>query len=598
MESHADATRWATDHGARPPHVDETLSYIFERVGQHIPPVRLEQQVKRLWPRRFAPRTLDDTRDVAALALYLLHFTPDPKGRTAFDRLAARETMPDSATCETLDAVRAATFRVLRVEHLHGDSWAEVRDVLSDAQATLAILHARPGDVVAGFLTQTTGGHLWPATVLLRLPHGMADFPYALVDRTGKRFKNTIRAAERVYATAVAHMLAADEQIAETLHVPGQPAWADAAAEPPPTGPLEAGPDAPAVVRELLEVAHRWAERLPADPHADDPATVRRLRQDAGPDIAVVAVDLASRAEPDSAQARALDTLARILVETVEHRAALDLGETTVAALDAMPASSRPGESAVAYLHRLRAELGRRDDHDDSRQTRLIAQIRALRAKTEAAGCTEDEALAAAEKAEELVRRYDISMTPAQVSDQPCTAAHMATGRKRPDGIDACVMAIAALCDCRTWLQTCPNGHRTHVFFGLPADVAAAEAVYRIVQATFATETAAFKESATYRELHPNDRGQATTSFRWGLGDGIREKLEALAAERTRQTKAASGRALVTAKQQAVDDGLDKLGLAFKQERPGKRLVDPDAYHQGVRSGRAFAPAERLPAAS
>jgi hypothetical protein len=427
----------------------------------------------------------------------------------------------------------------------------------------------------------------------------MADVPLELVDRSGTRFKNPLRAAERLYANAVARTLEAGESIVSMLRAPGQIPISDADGDTDPIDDerLEANATTPTFVSQILDVAQRWADLQPADPRNADPATVRWLRQEARAETALAAVGLASLARPGSPQAQALDALARLLVETVEHRAAVGLGETTLDALNALPGTSRPSDDAVAYLHRLSAELSPgADAQPDGKQARVIAQIRGLQAKTEAAGCTEAEALAAAEKAEELLRRHDVSLTPAQVSEQTCTAVTLSTGRKRADGIDACVPAIASLCDCRSWVQTCPQGHRAHVFFGLPADVAAAEAVYRIVQATFTAETAAFKESDTYRASHPSDRGQATKSFRWGLGYGIREKLEQLASDRARQTTAASGRALIRAKEHTLADGLDKLGLTFERERGGKRYVDPEAYDQGVQSGRAFAPDDQLPA--
>jgi hypothetical protein len=198
--------------------------------------------------------------------------------------------------------------------------------------------------------------------------------------------------------------------------------------------------------------------------------------------------------------------------------------------------------------------------------------------------------MAAAEKAEELLRRYDIDLAPETIAGTDCTAARVPTGRKRQDGLDRCGQAIADFCECAHWLNREADDRLTHVFFGLPADVAAAEALFHVVTETFEAETARFKAGETYRTTPSNARGQATTSFRHGLAHGIDAKLRELGDQRLRQTRSATGRDLVPLKRQAIDDSLERLGLSFERGRRSSRQVDPAAYHQGVASGRAFQP--------
>ena len=63
------------------------------------------------------------------------------------------------------------------------------------------------------------------------------------------------------------------------------------------------------------------------------------------------------------------------------------------------------------------------------------------------------------------------------------------TGRRRVGPVDDCVPAVAAFFDCRAWGEKSAAGTLRHVFFGLPADVAAARYLYELVERAFDTET-------------------------------------------------------------------------------------------------------------
>jgi hypothetical protein len=206
--------------------------------------------------------------------------------------------------------------------------------------------------------------------------------------------------------------------------------------------------------------------------------------------------------------------------------------------------------------------------------------------------------MAAAQKAEELLRRYDVQLSPEQIARTDCTSALVTTPRKRRDALDACASAVARFCGCRHWLQEETDGRLTHVFFGLPADVAAAQTLYDVIAETFEVETATFKAGRTYATTPSGQRAQATRSFRYGLARGISDRLAELEAERGRHTTQTTGRDLVPVKRQVIDDALERLGLAFETTRRRRRSLDPEPYHQGVTSGRSFQPEPGVEAAS
>ena len=146
------------------------------------------------------------------------------------------------------------------------------------------------------------------------------------------------------------------------------------------------------------------------------------------------------------------------------------------------------------------------------------------------------------------------------------------------------------------WIETTASGAIRYVFFGLPADVEAAHYLYDLIVATFATETARFKnEDST---IASSTRRISTRSFQIGLAHGIRDKLRSMKAERDAANRLSTGRDLVPIKASVIEDELEKLGLSFHAKgQARKRRIAPDAYHAGHEAGRKFEPRRGVEAA-
>jgi hypothetical protein len=142
---------------------------------------------------------------------------------------------------------------------------------------------------------------------------------------------------------------------------------------------------------------------------------------------------------------------------------------------------------------------------------RVKARIKALTEKTGANGCTEAEAMSAAEMVGRLLERYALSMDEIEVREARCVQAEVPMGGQRWRPIDACVPAIARFCDCKVWLArgarpksdydedfdwTQPGGR--YVFFGFETDTALAIYLFVVIDRAIATEAVTFK-AATRR---------------------------------------------------------------------------------------------------
>ena len=77
--------------------------------------------------------------------------------------------------------------------------------------------------------------------------------------------------------------------------------------------------------------------------------------------------------------------------------------------------------------------------------TRVKARIKALAEKTVSNGCTEAEAMAAAEMVGRLLERYALSMEEIDVREAHCVRVEVPLGGTQRRPIDGCVTSIAQL---------------------------------------------------------------------------------------------------------------------------------------------------------
>lgn len=219
---------------------------------------------------------------------------------------------------------------------------------------------------------------------------------------------------------------------------------------------------------------------------------------------------------------------------------------------------------------------------------RLKLRIQALRAKTIANGCTEDEALSAAAKVAELLDRHDLSLSDVELRASPCERRVFETHRKKRIPLDDCIGAIAHFCDCRVWREKNAADENIYVFFGLGADVEVAHYLAELVDGAVRAELGRFKTSVDYSRFRHQERHLANASFALGMVASIAQRLLAIKAERD-QVNESTGRGLVVLKTSVVDAELDKLDLKLRVARSTSRIVSVTAYEAGGAAGASLA---------
>ncbi len=215
---------------------------------------------------------------------------------------------------------------------------------------------------------------------------------------------------------------------------------------------------------------------------------------------------------------------------------------------------------------------------------KLKVRIQALRAKTIANGCTEDEALSAAAKVAELLDRHDLSLSDLELRASPCERKVFETHRKKRIPLDDCIGAIAHFCDCRVWREKNAAGESSYVFFGLRPDIEVAHYLTELIDAAVRAELGRFKTSADYGRLRHQERHLANASFALGMVTSIAKKLTAMKAGRD-QVNRGAGRGLVVLKTSVVDAEFDKLDMKLRRARSGGRMVSVTAYEAGGAAG-------------
>jgi hypothetical protein len=213
---------------------------------------------------------------------------------------------------------------------------------------------------------------------------------------------------------------------------------------------------------------------------------------------------------------------------------------------------------------------------------KLLSKIRALLAKTQEAGCTEEEYMTALAKAQAMIAAHVV--TDAELA---LTKEEKAILRGEPPGTPDehlikwnLLGGVTKFCGCQSWKRNRSKGGGI-VFCGLPAD------------AQFATwlldHLADFVKVEIVNHLMDaapsnQDRRAAIRSFVLGCTERISARLYELC-ERNEVEATSNSRALVVVKDAAVKAKIKELGLHFRSCGGGSAPSDASSYRAGQAAG-------------
>lgn len=209
------------------------------------------------------------------------------------------------------------------------------------------------------------------------------------------------------------------------------------------------------------------------------------------------------------------------------------------------------------------------DQTPETPRQKLLRRIKALLQMTVARGCTEGEALAALDKARDLMDEYDVSETDLTFGGESAKI-HTEPKGDRDDIRARLALAVGAFCGC----QGFKNGFERIAYVGLYADTVFShwllDTLDEFVQ----------RECRNYLESNPSPyrvRRLETRGFIIACADRLAERLYALAKRATNTDLTVQKNALIAAAMSAA--GI-QLHTRFTLRR-----IDPAAAIAGVAAG-------------
>lgn len=208
----------------------------------------------------------------------------------------------------------------------------------------------------------------------------------------------------------------------------------------------------------------------------------------------------------------------------------------------------------------------------------IIRKVKGLLSKTEAAGCSEHEALAALQLAAALMEEHDLSMSQVEFEESEYIQhpQRFATGKINPTWhpVRGVFGDIARFCDCDYWMHSFDL-----VYFGLKSDTEIAHYLTEVLKRAMGTEYTKAKRTAKMFGQKLDKRSfMAGMAFR--LGQRLSEIKKAREEKSTPQSKA-----LVSMKAARTAGELEKLGLDIKTVGFNPKAYDPASTRFGVNAG-------------
>jgi len=198
----------------------------------------------------------------------------------------------------------------------------------------------------------------------------------------------------------------------------------------------------------------------------------------------------------------------------------------------------------------------------------ISRRIRALRAKTTENGCTEDEAIAAAEMLSRLLEKYNMTLDEAELRESPFSQHTERHDDHVGDRLWKIADAVAHLTDARYWVSR-PGEPVTIKFFGFDHEVEVARYLLEICAGAMRREQARLTAERWPRTL----RRSTLLPFLDGMADRLAMRVKALKPPRP------PGTGLVVLRDQLVAAAMPVK--TNPQRARGSRDLDPE-YLDGL----------------
>jgi len=218
----------------------------------------------------------------------------------------------------------------------------------------------------------------------------------------------------------------------------------------------------------------------------------------------------------------------------------------------------------------------------NTKRKRLLDIIQALTQKTVGNGCTESEALAAAEKAQRIMEKYGLSLADLEVIDpvSECEQSETEFGACLHPIVHAAAGAIAEFTGTECWWIGGSSSRL--VFLGLPGDVRIATYLAKIIRDAMDLEWRFWW--AVNCGLTPVRPNTARKNFMDGMGVRIACRLYSM--KQKRESRNNDCKAIVLRKKNITEKALKATGIKFYAARwSSSENFDDASYSAGSAAG-------------
>lgn len=218
-------------------------------------------------------------------------------------------------------------------------------------------------------------------------------------------------------------------------------------------------------------------------------------------------------------------------------------------------------------------------------------RIHHLSLKTVSNGCTESEALAAAETIGKMLTTYNLTLDEVTLSDEPCITRYFEYNRKRSHPVNFCILAIADFCDCISWFSLDSQHHEGSAagFFGIESDVEMALYLTDHLKKAIDSETKKYKQSEDYlyNSIDGGHRRSKTVNFQKGMANRLSIRIYAMARNKESHFKEQdlNGTEIIHLKTEKIKEEFKKTGIKLRKNSYKDVIGNYSAFSSGEKAG-------------
>lgn len=228
---------------------------------------------------------------------------------------------------------------------------------------------------------------------------------------------------------------------------------------------------------------------------------------------------------------------------------------------------------------------------------KIIETIKALLRKTIENGCTENEALAAAEKARELIDKHEVGESDLHEKQEEAVQTVWTCDGKRMHEVQFSSLSIGRYCEVRAYTaREKGSGNRTLNFIGIEHDTLLAYFLVDLFRNCMDSQWRAYQKSGqTPAGVHGKT---IRKNFMVSMARRLNERLDVMTLARTAAQENYDGRQLVVSKNALIAKKINELGLRLQKTtnrsrgnaeaaRAGQAAGDRVNITTGINKGRA-----------